>query len=169
MNGIKQGTGRLLARLAAILLRAVRGVVGLIKELNYAQRRSTELFLARDGYLIGPASPVATYQEFHDVAERLDAGAMNQARGLGCMVFPIVFEHGSDSLEESVEKVITFLQSFTLGVRVNRTVGDRTDNNGLDGGVADVPLGVRVLIDLAFQRRLLSEVEALGEGGGKAA
>jgi hypothetical protein len=64
MNGIKQGTGRLLARLAAILLRAVRGVVGLIKELNYAQRRSTELFLARDGYLIGPASPVATYQEF---------------------------------------------------------------------------------------------------------
>jgi hypothetical protein len=66
MNGIKQGTGRLLPHLAAILLRAVRGVVGLVKELNYAQRRSTELFLARDGYLIGPARPAATYQEFLD-------------------------------------------------------------------------------------------------------
>ncbi len=66
MNGIKQGTGRRLRRLAAILLRAVRGVVGLVKELNYAQRRSTELFLARDGYLIGPARPAATYQEFLD-------------------------------------------------------------------------------------------------------
>jgi hypothetical protein len=64
MNGIKQGRGRLLRRLAAILLRAVRGVVAVVKELNYAQRRSTELFLARDGYLIGPASPAATYQEF---------------------------------------------------------------------------------------------------------
>jgi len=66
MNGVKQGTGRPLPRLAAILLRAVRGVAGLFRELNYAQRRSTELFLARDGYLIGPASPARTYTEFLD-------------------------------------------------------------------------------------------------------
>jgi hypothetical protein len=65
MNGIKQGSGRPLPRLAAILLRAVRGVVGLVRELNYAQRRSTELFMT-GGYMIGPASPARTYQEFLD-------------------------------------------------------------------------------------------------------
>ena len=66
MNGVKQGTGRPLPRLAAILLRAARGIAGLVRELNYAQRRSAELFLARDGYLIGPASPARTYREFLD-------------------------------------------------------------------------------------------------------
>jgi hypothetical protein len=66
MNGATQGTGRPLPRLAAILLWVARGVAGLIKELNYAQRRSTELFLAKDGYLIGPARAVRTYQEFLD-------------------------------------------------------------------------------------------------------
>ena len=66
MNGVKQGSGRPLPRLAASLLRAAHGVAGLVRELNYAQRRSTELFLARDGYLIGPASPARTYQEFLD-------------------------------------------------------------------------------------------------------
>jgi len=66
MNAVKQGTGRPLPRLAAILLRAARGVVALVRELNYAQRRSTELFLARDGYLLGPVSPARTYTEFLD-------------------------------------------------------------------------------------------------------
>jgi hypothetical protein len=60
------GLCRPLPRLAAILLLAVRGVAGLFRELNYAQRRSTELFLARDGYLIGPVSPARTYAEFLD-------------------------------------------------------------------------------------------------------
>ena len=64
MNGIGQGTGRRLRRLAAILLRAARGFVAVVREMNYAQRRATELFLARDGYLIGPARPAGTYEEF---------------------------------------------------------------------------------------------------------
>ena len=64
MNAIGQGTGRLLRRLAAVLLRAARGLVAVVREMNYAQRRATELFLARDGYLVGPASPAGTYEEF---------------------------------------------------------------------------------------------------------
>jgi hypothetical protein len=64
MNGTGQGTGRLLRRLAAILLRAARGLVAVVRELNYAGQRATELFLARDGYLLGPARPAATYEEF---------------------------------------------------------------------------------------------------------
>lgn len=64
MNGIGQGPGRLLRRLAAILLRVARRLVAVVQEMNHAQRRATELFLARDGYLIGPASPAGTYEEF---------------------------------------------------------------------------------------------------------
>ncbi len=64
MTGIRQGTGRPPRRLAAILLRTARRIVAVVRELNYAQRRATELFLARDGYLIGPASPAGTYGEF---------------------------------------------------------------------------------------------------------
>ena len=64
MNGIGQGTGRPLRHLAAILLRVARRLVAIVRELNYAQQRATELFLARDGYLIGPASPPGTYEEF---------------------------------------------------------------------------------------------------------
>jgi hypothetical protein len=62
MNGIKCRTGRL----AAALRRTVRGFVSVVRELDYAQRRANELFLARDGYLIGPATPAGTYQEFLD-------------------------------------------------------------------------------------------------------
>ena len=65
MNGIKQGSGRR-PRLAAAL-RSMAGIfVNLVRELNYAQRRSTDLFLGRDGYLVGPAGPARTYREFLD-------------------------------------------------------------------------------------------------------
>jgi len=64
MNGIGHGTGRLLRRLAVILLRTARRLVAVVRELNYAQQRTTELFLARDGYLVGLASPAGTYEEF---------------------------------------------------------------------------------------------------------
>jgi hypothetical protein len=66
MNGIKHGTGRL----AAALRRAVRRFVSVLAELDYAQRRANELFLTGDGYLIGPATPAGTYQEFLDRTAR---------------------------------------------------------------------------------------------------
>lgn len=64
MNWIKQDTGRLPRRLAAILLRTARRLAAVVRELNYAQQRATELFLARDGYLIGPVRTAGTYEEF---------------------------------------------------------------------------------------------------------
>jgi hypothetical protein len=60
MSGIKHGGGRL----GTFLSRTARGLVDLVRELDYAQRRANELFLARDGYLIGPTRAAGTYQEF---------------------------------------------------------------------------------------------------------
>lgn len=45
MTAIQPGTGHLSARLARI----VRRVAGVVEEMNYAQRRSVELFLGLDG------------------------------------------------------------------------------------------------------------------------
>ena len=53
MNGIKRAAQRLGRRLAAF-----------VRELNYANRRSTELFLARAADLPIPGRPVKNYSEF---------------------------------------------------------------------------------------------------------
>jgi len=84
MNGSRQGSERPLRRLVAILLRAARWLISLVRELNYAQRRTTELFLARDGYLIGPVTPTGTYEEFLDqTAGRLLHEPSEEARLAG--------------------------------------------------------------------------------------
>ena len=64
MNGIMRAAQRLGRRLAAIVRAAARGLAGLAREVNYANRRSTELFLARAADLPTPGRPVKTYGEF---------------------------------------------------------------------------------------------------------
>jgi len=49
---------------AELLTRVTRRIVATVSEMNYAQRRLTELRLGLGSYVIEPDEPPATYHEF---------------------------------------------------------------------------------------------------------
>jgi hypothetical protein len=49
---------------AGLLRRVTSRVIATVEEMNYAQRRLTELRLTQDRYLIEPDEAPATYQDF---------------------------------------------------------------------------------------------------------
>jgi hypothetical protein len=64
MTSIERDTRRQAPRIA-VLLRQISGrITSTVAELNYAQRRATELFVGLDGYMVKPARPAATFGDF---------------------------------------------------------------------------------------------------------
>jgi hypothetical protein len=64
MNRIMHDGERRAQRPATVLQRMARGFVNVLQELDYAQRRSSELFLARYADLPTPGPAAGTYADF---------------------------------------------------------------------------------------------------------